>query len=286
VKKILYLGPEGSNTEIAMEKAICVLGLDGYEKSRVCNVKKIIETVDNNPDYMGVIPIENSIEGLVRETVDNIIRTKSHVKVFQEIILPICNCLIAKTTDITKITKVISHPQALAQCQNYIAEKLQQDKEKNIQLINSTSTSEAVKSLIDLDETYAAIGNQRAASLYGFNVLDTNINDEKDNKTRFVCIGYHLSTPTGFDRTSIAFSVCNKAGALVDVLTVFKENNINLSYIDSRPSKKNLGEYTFFVDFDGHIENENVMEVIHKISPFTTFYRFIGSYPKCKSFIK
>ncbi len=277
--KLVYLGPQGSYTEQAAQKAVLNWNVDKVQTYKASTIKQIIDLVDKNKGLVGIIPVENSIEGLVRETLDNIIRTKPEVKVFQEVVLPIKHCLISKNTDINKIEKIISHPQALAQCQQYLFDNFQSQK-KEVSTIRSASTSEAVKSLLELDDSFAAIGSEKAAQLYGLNVIAKNINDEKDNKTRFICIAHESTTSTGNDKTSLAFTTLNEPGALVGILNIFKEHNINLSFIESRPSKKNMGEYTFFVDFDGHVSDANAKEVLEEIKPLTTFYRVIGSFPR------
>ncbi|OGH98515.1 MAG: hypothetical protein A2104_05315 [Candidatus Melainabacteria bacterium GWF2_32_7] len=280
-KTITYLGPEGSYSEIAAEKAAKLLGYDNFKPMAQSSIIKVIETVDKHNEFIGVIPIENSIEGVVRETVDTLIKTTSRVTITQEIIIPISHCLISKSNNLSDIDKIISYTQGLAQCQNFISKNFD-----NIELLSAPSTSEAVKQLLDLPENYAAIGSYKAAEVYGLNILARDINDEKDNLTRFVCLSSYLPKPTGNDKTSIAVSLCNQPGSLVNVLLAFKENNLNLSYIESRPSKKIFGEYTFFIDFDGHIEDDNVQKTIGKIAPFVNLYRFLGSYPKCSTRVK
>ncbi|OGI21050.1 MAG: hypothetical protein A2287_09780 [Candidatus Melainabacteria bacterium RIFOXYA12_FULL_32_12] len=280
-KTITYLGPEGSYSEIAAEKAAKILGYDNFKPMAQSSIIKVIETVDKHNEFIGVIPIENSIEGVVRETVDTLIKTTSRVTITQEIIIPISHCLISKSNNLSNIDKIISYTQGLAQCQNFISKNFD-----NIELLSAPSTSEAVKQLSDLPENYAAIGSYKAAEVYELNILARDINDEKDNLTRFVCLSSYLPKPTGNDKTSIAVSLCNQPGSLVNVLLAFKENNLNLSYIESRPSKKIFGEYTFFIDFDGHIEDDNVQKTIGKIAPFVNLYRFLGSYPKCSTRVK
>lgn len=279
MKKLLYFGPQGSYTQKAMNKAIKLLSLNGYDTEPRAHISDIILELDANPDHIGVLPIENSIEGVVRETVDNLIRTKNYLRIFQEIIIPISHCLCNTTGDISKVKTIISHPQALAQCNGYIR-KLREELNYDIEIQNASSTSQAVKSLKNLDETYAAISSPETAELYETKILEKEINDEKDNKTRFICIGRNYPSKTGNDRTSIAFTTLNKSGALVDVLSVLKEYNLNMSHIDSRPSKKILGEYMFYVDVDGHIEDEIVKNALEKIKPLTTFYYLLGAYPK------
>lgn len=270
--KLFYLGPEGTNTQIAAE-----LLSAGEILTPSNSFKKIINEVDKNPNYKGVIALENSLEGIVRESIDNLIRTKDPtLRIVKEVILPISHCLITKANDIKDIKVLYSHPQALGQCQNYINTNLDQ----NIKIMATPSTSEAVKMLKDKDKTHAAIANQKAASLYNINILKQGINDEPDNKTRFVLLGREQLEKTGNDKTSFAFSTQNKAGALVDVMSVFKKYDINLSYIDSRPSKKLFGTYTFFIECDAYIEDDNLIDAIQEIEHLTTFIKFIGSYPK------
>lgn len=274
---LIYLGPEGSYTEIAAESFIKTRNINDFNRGIKNSIAKVIEAVDNSNGDIGVVPIENSIEGIVRETLDNLIKTTSRVMVNGEVLVPISHCLISRAENISEIENIVSMTQALAQCRDFIEKNI-----PNAEIQTSTSTSEAVKSLKDLPKTYAAIGSVHAANLYGFNILAMGINDEKDNLTRFVSLGSAIPAPTGKDKTSIALSICNKPGALVDILSVFQQNNINLSYIESRPSRKVFGDYTFFIDFEGHIEEDHVQRTIGKITPYINFYRLLGSYARAE----
>lgn len=271
MEKILYLGPKGSYTELAAEKST-----QNQELTATNSIKKIIDTIDQNENIFGMIPIENSIEGIVRESIDNLVRTKDEkIQIVKEIILPISHCLITKSVKIENIKKIYSHPQALAQCNNFITKNM-----PNAEIIATSSTAEAVRQISKENETFAAIANEKAAQIYQIPILMKEINDEKDNKTRFVLIGRKQLPKTGKDRTSFAFSTLNKAGALADVMNVFKKHLINLSYIDSRPSKKEFGTYTFFIECEAYITDENIQTALKEIESLTTFIRFIGSYPK------
>lgn len=277
IKELLFLGPVGTYSEIAKNQFLTLLGQNNILQTPFATVKKIIEYIDNNPNTAGIIPIENSIEGIVRETMDNLLNIKDQsINICAETVIPINHCLVSKAKDIKKIKKIISHPQALAQCQNFISKHF----ESNIEQIEKASTSKAAQELIDLDDTYAAIANKRTAELYKLNVLAKNINDETDNKTRFVMLSRCTTTATDNDKTSIAFTTKNQPGALVKVLNVFDALNINLLYIDSRPSKKNLGEYVFFVDFEGHITDEPSRKVLDLIQLNTNYIKILGSYRK------
>ena len=206
---------------------------------------------------------------------DNLLNVKDeNLKITAETVIPVNHCLVSKAKDIKKIKKIISHPQALAQCQNFVSKTFGTDVEQ----IEKASTGRAAQELSTLDESYAAIANKRTAELFKLNILAKNINDELDNKTRFVLISRSTTTATGEDKTSIAFVTKNQPGALVKVLNVFDSLNINLLYIDSRPSKKNLGEYVFFVDFEGHINDEPAKKVLDLIKLNTNYIKLLGSY--------
>lgn len=276
VENIAYLGPDGSFSEMATD-----IFCDKYNihaaPAPLTTIRQVVEYVDNNPNTIGVLPVENSIEGTVRESLDNLMFTQNpNIKILSEYIMPIHHCLLARTTEISSITNVISHPQALGQCQNFIHNELPM----HTNIIEAASTAEAARSLVNYNLTYAAIGSKKTADTYYLNVLKENINDDKTNRTRFVLIGDFDTEPTEDDRTSLAFSTENKPGALLEVLKVFLENNINLSYIASRPSKQKFGEYIFIVNFDGHIKNPQMFKAINQVREKTEFLRFLGSYSK------
>lgn len=276
VNKIAYLGPRGSFSEMAADAFCQKYNLNVYPES-LTTIRQVVEFVDNNPDVLGVLPAENSIEGTVREALDNLMFTKNpNIRILSEYIMPIHHCLLARTTEFSSITGIISHPQAIAQCQNFIHTELPM----HVNIIEAASTAEAARSLQNYNLTYAAIGSKKTADTYYLNVLKENINDDKTNRTRFVLIGDFETKPTGKDRTSLAFATLNKPGALLEILQIFLENGINLSYIASRPSKRSFGEYIFIVNFDGHIKNNKILKTIDAIKAKTEFMRFLGSYSK------
>ncbi len=271
MNRILFFGPNGSNTQIAAEKLV-----DSKFLEPVGSIKKIIDLIDQNSDLTGVVPIENSIEGTVRETIDCLIKTKDEsVKIISEIIVPIEHCLITRAKDLGQIKKIYSHPQALAQCSNFIYQKL-----PSAEIIAAPNTAEAVKMISQGEESLAAISNEKAAEIYRVPILARKISDEEGNQTRFVLIGRENKSKTGKDKTSFVFTTVNKAGALADVMTVFKKYNINLSHIDSRPSKKEFGAYSFFIECDAHIEDEVLNFAIQEMKSLTVFLKFLGSYPR------
>lgn len=276
VEQVAYLGPGGSYTEMAKDMFCEKYKLDAYQEP-MKRIRQVLDFVDNNPNAVGVLPVENSIEGAVRETIDNLIRTKNtNIRILSEMVLPIKHCLISRTTELYSISGVISHPQAIAQCQNFIHNELP----RNLSIIEVTSTAEAARKLEEYNLTYAAIGSEKTAQVYNLNVLQCNINDDPDNKTRFALIGNFETSKTKNDNTTLAFSTENKPGALLEILQIFHDYEINLTYIDSRPSKTKFGEYTFFVDFDGHITDEKISKLLKEIKSHTHYYRLVGSYER------
>ena len=276
VKKIAYLGPQASFSEMAAD-IFCAKYNIHPSPSPMNTIRQVIEFVDENPGVLGVIPLENSIEGSVRESIDFLMMTiNPNIKILSQTIMPIRHCLLSKTTEFYSITGIISHPQALAQCQNFIHDEMP----RNLNLIEAPSTAEAARSLANYNLTYAAIGSEKTAEIYNLNILKENINDDKNNQTRFVLIGDFETQETGNDRTSLIFATENKPGALLEILDVFYQNDINLSYIVSRPSKIKFGDYNFIVNFDGHIKNPKILNTLKEIKQKTTFMRFLCSYEK------
>ena len=274
-KKILFLGPEGTYTSLAKDKFVEKYAFQNVEEKPKNAIMEIDESKDEN--LLAVIPIENSIEGVVRETLDNLTRVSDKtLKILSEIAIPISHCLVTKAKDIRSIKSVASYPQGIAQCREFIRENLRDD----IIIKSAQSTAQAVKELIDADDTCSAIASENAAELYNIPILLKQINDEKDNKTRFVLIGRADTPRTGNDKTSITFSLENKPGALNKVLNILDNYKINMTYIDSRPSKKILGEYTFYIDFDGHVKDEKIAKALFQILQHTKFFRHLRSYEK------
>ncbi|MBS5801861.1 MAG: prephenate dehydratase [Brachyspira sp.] len=276
VSRIAYLGPNASFSEMAKDLFCAKYDIQAYP-TPMQTIRQVIEFVEQNPNTLGVLPVENSIEGTVRESLDNLmLSTNPNIKILSEVIMPIRHCLLSRTTEFYSITGVISHPQALAQCQNFLHDELP----RNLNIIEATSTAEAARSLANYNLTYAAIGSEKTAEVYNLNILRENINDDKSNQTRFALIGDFETEKNGRDRTSIAFSTANKPGALLEILNIFYENNINLTFIASRPSKQGFGEYIFIVNFDGHIRSKKILDTVTRIKEKTIFLRFLGSYEK------
>lgn len=241
-----------------------------------CSIPSVIESVEKNISSKGIVPIENAIEGPVGITLD-LLAHKTNLNIEKEIIIPINHNLISnKYTNIENIKEVYSHSQALAQCQNYL-------EKREIKPRFALSTAAAAKSIVNMKDV-AAIGTLKVAEIYDLQVIDENIQDIKNNETRFIVLSKNSSKITGNDKTSILFSLFDdNPGGLHDILGIFAKNNINLTKIESRPSKEGLGKYIFFVDFKGHKNNEKIESILNILKDKTSFIKILGSYPISKT---
>lgn len=240
-----------------------------------CTIPAVMESVANDECSFGVIPIENSIEGPVGITLD-LLAHKFDLKIYKEIVIPINqNLIVNPGCTMDDIEDVYSHAQAIAQCQEFI-------RENKIQPHYAISTARAAKDIIG-DESKAAIGNSKIVELYGLEILQSNIQDVDNNETRFVVVSKKDHEMTGRDKTSIIFSIYeDKPGGLYNILGIFEKNDINLTKIESRPSKKGLGKYLFFVDFNGHKDDDLVQNILDEVDKNTYFLKVLGSYPEFK----
>lgn len=274
IQNVYYLGPRGSYSSLAVKFFSNFYNLKNLKFNAQKNIKTLLKNFEYDKSSIAVVPIENSIQGIVKETINNIMELNDDKTTFYaEYVLNINHALISKANDKNTIKTILSHPQALQQCENYIFDNF-----KNAKIQSKNSTSEAIYELIKLDKTYSAIGNPELAFELGLNVLEREINDEKDNQTRFILLTRFENENTIDAKTNIVFATQNKPGALCDILNIFKEYNINLTYIDSRPSKKNLGEYLFLADLKGHILDENVKCALSNVKKQVKFFKINGSY--------
>jgi len=275
--KIAYLGPQGTFTEEALDKYISSTKSDDeIEKIPCATMQEVIKSVDRGEAAEGIVPIENSLEGSVNITLD-FLTFESEAKIIREITIPIRHSLIGKEKISTsKIQKIISHPHATAQCKNYISTHL-----KDAEIIAANSTAEAIKMLQEADNGVAAIGTETAARLYGLEIIEKDIEDNKDNKTRFIFLGNSIQPKTGKDRTSIVcFLEKDRPGSLFNILKEFAERNINLTRLESRPAKKDLGDYVFLIDLDGHLHDREIFEALEVLRKTVYLVKILGSYPR------
>ena len=277
--KIYYLGPQASYCDCARDKFVKTFFLDEYEDSPESSILSVIKKLAQleNKDAYGVIAIENSVEGVVRETVDNLCLLKNtNMKILAETSIPVNHCLAGYAKSLEDIDTVISHPQAIAQCYGFITDNLKED----VILKNELSTALAIKGILPEQPNLAAIGSEYAAKLYNVPVIRSGINDMDSNTTRFVLIGAKRNKITGNDKTGFSFSTPNTPGALCKILKILDDHQINMTYIDSRPSKKSLGEYVFYVDIDGHVLTDNVSKALFEILQNVSEFQYFGSYTK------
>ncbi len=275
IENIYYLGPDGSNTHNAMLRFLELSSIKVKNNVAQKSIKSAIENLEKDSSSICILPIENSIEGIVRETIGNFLDINDDkIQILGEITLPIKHMLLSKSKVKTTIKKIYSHPQALAQCSKYLYKNF-----PNVELREVSSTSYAAQKVsTEDDDAIAAIANETCAQLFDLNILSNDINDEKDNKTRFYILGRGDCCNENTGKTSIILSTKNYPGALCDVLQIFSKHGLNLTYIDSRPSKRKLGEYLFFVEIDGLKTDENVNIAINELMNFVDFFKILGSF--------
>lgn len=274
IKNVAYLEPECSFSEIAKDEFCEKYNINSFS-SPMKTIKQLVEYVAESPDTLGVLPVENTMDGTIRESLDCIMESQNpNLRILSEITLPIEYCLLSKNTEFYSITGIIATPRLITKCQNFINNEMSY----NISLIEAPTMIEAARELSNRNLTYAIVGNRKIAESYRLNILKENIHDDKNNNTKYILIGNMETTPTEKDRTTIAFKIDNTPGALLEILKIFLENNINLSYISSTPSILEPDKYVFIVSFEGHILNANYSEIIDKIKPKTSFFRYLGSY--------
>lgn len=278
VNKLFYLGPQGSYSDIAKDKFL-IFQNRNCEFIPVDSIYKIIQLLKefDSESIAAILPIENSIEGIVRDTQDNLIRlAELGIRIYAETRIPIEHTLIGYGNK-SQVRTITSHPQALAQCREYIYRNWQDD----IVIKPVLSTSVAVKTLSKEDLTTVAIGSKHSAKMYGVPVIESKINDEENNTTRFVMLSKLTPKKSAINKVSITFSTENKSGALNRVLNVIEKYGLNMSYIDSRPSRRELGEYVFYIDFEGHIEESEVALALVEIQSCVKMFEFLSQGAIC-----
>ena len=266
--KVAFLGPAGTFTHAAARE---LFGL-AARYSEAGTIDGVFDAVRRGDAAYGVVPIENSTEGSVTRAVDSLI--DGGVVIRRELVLDVSQCLMSVATSLTEVARVYSHPQALAQCRLWLAANL-----ANAQLVQTPSTSAAAREAL-ADATGAAIGSRLAAELYGLPVLRERVQDVAENATRFVMLAAEDAPRTGRDKTTVAFAVHDGRGALLRVLEVFDRSGINLTRIESRPSRQRLWDYVFLADLDGHRDDDNVKAALGILEQACPMLRNLGSYPR------
>jgi len=263
-ERVAFLGPLGTFTHQAAESRFGATG----KYLPLLNIEAVFKSVSFKESKYGVVPIENNTEGIVGVTLDSL--RKYDVKIVNEIFMDIHHSFASLQEDITKIKRIYSHPQAYNQCKTFLEEHSLMD----VEFIPTESTAKAAQ-LAKEDEQSGAICSHIAAKLYNLPLLFAKIEDNQANKTRFIVISDYRTQKSGNDKTSIIAKTSHKSGALFELLKEFKEANINLTKIESRPLKDDSFHSLFYIDFEGHIDDENVKKIIDKEN-----ITWLGSYVK------
>ncbi len=266
--KVCFLGPEATFTHMACLRHFG----ESAELIPLINVTEVFEAVERGEAEYGVVPIENSTEGVVSNTLDMFV--EYNLNIIGEITLEVSHSLLSRTGDISHLKKIYSHPHAIAQCRGWLEKHL-----RNVPVYHVESTAKAAE-LAAEDSSAGAIASEGAARLYGLRVIKRNIQDNIYNFTRFIIIGKISPERTGKDKTSVIFSVKDEVGALFKILEPFARYGINLTKIESRPVKKRAWEYLFFLDMEGHIKDERVRKAINEMRILTNYFKLLGSYPR------
>ncbi|MDB6121589.1 MAG: pheA [Pedosphaera sp.] len=263
---IAYLGPEATFTHQA---AIRRFGASLRYSAQKTIADVFSEVSKNAADY-GVVPIENSTEGVVTHTLDMFV--DSSLKIVAQIILPIQHCLVSNWKR-EQIVKLYAHPQTLAQCRGWV-----QSHFPHVEIIETSSNARSAE-LAAKEKNSGAITGSLAAERYGVHILESDIQDNSANATRFLVLGRQCSPPTGKDRTSIMLSISHEVGALHKALAAFRRFKLNMTKIESRPNKRKAWEYFFFVDCEGHKDDRKVANAIAELEKQCNFVKVLGSYP-------
>ena len=264
---IAFLGPSGTFTEAAAQKH---WGQAAH--THACSsIDEVFAEVESGRADFGTVPVENSTEGTINKTLDLLLQTP--LKICGEVQLRVHQLLMSKNPDVTKITKVYSHMQSLAQCNAWLSLHM-----PNVERVAVASNAQAAK-MASEEDSAAAIAGEKAATVYGLTVLARNIEDEPNNTTRFLIVGNQEIDPSGKDKTSLVMSAENRPGAVHDLLLPLAEHQVSMTKFESRPARSGLWEYVFFMDIEGHQREARIAEALDALRPKTTFLKILGSYP-------
>lgn len=266
---IAYFGPENTNTHAAARQVF------GSERVYVpCSTKTgVFEAVESGRCEIGIVPIENSTEGVVRETIDCLV--SSPLMIQREYEMSIRHCLMGRSdTSVALAKSIVSHPQPLAQCRKWLDQNY-----PHHERLTAVSTASAA-ALAASDPSKLAIATRLAAESLGLQIFADDVADRGDNATRFVCVAAHDAAPTGNDKTTIVFTTAHEQGALIKVLSVFDAAGVNLARIESRPRPERRWEYIFVVDLEGHRLDSPVKDALDGMSAIGCEFKIVGSYAK------
>ena len=264
---VSYLGPEGTFSELATLKRFGN-AVHGYP---CASIDDVFRAVESGAAHYGMVPVENSSEGAIGRTLD--LLQQSTLQVCGEVLLPIHQCLMAKNCDFGAIKTVYSHPQSLGQCQGWLNTNL-----PHAARIPVASNAEAARMASETIHS-AAIAGSNAAVLFGLGLCVENIEDESNNTTRFLLLGHQHVAPSGNDKTSLVISAANRPGAVHDLLVPLARHGVSMTRLESRPARSGMWEYVFYVDIEGHQEDDKVSAALAELKKVASFVKVLGSYP-------
>ena len=268
VMTIAFLGPEGTFTQAAALKHFG----HSVQTLPMASIHDVFREVESGNASYGVVPVENSTEGVINHTLDEFMNSGLHI--CGEVELRIHHHLLSTLGVLNEVNLIYSHQQSLAQCRKWLETNLPKVEQRNV-----SSNAEAAR-LAAKEKHAAAIAGETAAEIYGLNMLAKNIEDEPDNTTRFLVIGKRATPASGKDKTSLLVSTHNKPGALHGILEPLVKNQISMTRIESRPSRRGMWDYVFFIDIEGHRDTTNVAQAIADLEKAASFVKVLGSYPK------
>ena len=266
--KIFFLGPEGTNSDLAARNIF----KDNAKFVPLPSIEDIFEKVAMSHSYYGVIPFENSYQGVINSSLNCLI--DYDLKILREFNFSVSHHLCSANAefDLHKIKKITSHPQVFGQCNNWIRNNL-----PDVEKVVATSTAEAASKAVH-DNEFFCIANSYAIELFDLHTHLENIQDSNDNKTRFLVIGKSIEEKADQNKTSVMINIADKPGSLMSILQPFTELNINMTRIETRPSRNNDYLHTFFIDFEGYYEDEIIIKLLEKLEKMSEELRIIGSY--------
>ncbi len=270
VRRVGFFGPVGTFTH----EAVATLG-DDLDAIPFPTIADVLDAVANGDVEVGVVPIENAIEGTVSATIDGLLFDHD-LLIEREIVIPIRLHLMARDgVTLDEVTEVWSYSHALAQCRKFMSSL------PGVQVANVGSTADAARAVSQSDAPVAALASRAAASTYGLHILAEDVEDADDNETRFVVVGRsRVPRPTGHDRTSIVcFQDADRPGSLYGILGRFAARDLNLTKLESRPTKRGLGDYCFVIEFDGHVADDVIADCLADLQAHLARVKFLGSYP-------
>lgn len=272
--EVVCLGMGGSYSEIAKDKLFKAYDLYLYQRS-LNSIKECIDYVDEFSNAVAVLPIETTYKGIIRETLDNLIQTKNqNIRILAETTVPVNDCILSKTTEFYSIMGLITNPNALSKCKNFVKDEMP----RQLDIVMAENMDESARLLQNYNITYSIIGTHKTAELYNLNILKEHIENYKNNNRRFVVIGDGQTEPTGNDKTSIVLFLNDRQGALLDIVQVFVKYHINITQISSKMMNNNQEEQAVFIDFVGHEKEELIQNLLSDLAPIVQSVRVIGSY--------